>query len=337
MTTLKDIARLAKVSETTVSHVINKTRFVEADTKNRVQIAIKKLNYQPNLLARSLATGKTNTIGLVISDIKNPFYPEIIQGIEEVAVKNNYNIFLCNTDYDLEKGMNSINALIKRKVDGLIIASSQIDYAFLEEIIKRDVNLVLVDWGNKKAFSDTLHFDYYSGILESIDHLISLGHRKIFFISGPENYETSRVRMKSFIDAINQIKDHDIHYEIIKGNHKIKGGIKAIRKMLKEQLPTAIICSNDLTAIGAVLACKEEDIRIPESLSIIGLDNIKLTEIITPQLSTVELDRYKIGKVAMEFMINRIEKKEMDRQFYTFNTRLIIRNSTHKSRESDYL
>ncbi len=146
MVNYNDIAKLAKVSSTTVSHVINETRLVLPETKKRVKDAMKKLNYQPNLLARGLATGKTHTIGLVISDIKNPFYPELIQGVEELAVKNDYNVFLCNTDYDIEKGLKSIGALIRKKIDGIIVASSQADSFLIRELIEPKVPFVLVDW-----------------------------------------------------------------------------------------------------------------------------------------------------------------------------------------------
>jgi LacI family transcriptional regulator len=334
MVNYNDIAKLAKVSPTTVSHAINETRFVMPETKKRVFEAMKKLKYQPNLLARSLATGKTHTIGLVISDIRNPFYPELVQGVEELAVQNNYNIFLCNTDYDIEKGLKSIGALIKRKIDGIIVASSQVDSSVIDQLIDTDVNFVLVDWCKRNIKADSLYFDYKVGISEAISHLYSLGHRNICFISGPKKLKTAEIRMRNFIDTVKSYRGKKINYKILEGNHKIEGGYDAGKKILKEKnLPTAVVCSNDLTAAGAMKAFQSERVKIPDDISIIGLDNIVLTEIVSPTLTTIELERYEIGKTAMEMLLNRIKNKDLPKQTCIFKTRLIIRESTAKSKK----
>jgi len=336
MVNYNDIAKLAKVSPTTVSHVINETRFVLPETKKRVLEVMKKLKYQPNLLARSLATGKTHTIGLVISDIRNPFYPELVQGVEELAVKNDYNVFLCNTDYDVEKGLKSIGALVKRKIDGIIVASSQVDSSIINQLMDTDVNFVLVDWGKRNVGVDSLYFDYKVGIAEAIAHLVSLKHRKIYFISGPKTLKTAKIRIRNFIDAIEKYKDNNLDYKILEGDHKLEGGLKAAQKILKGKvLPTAIVCSNDLTAIGAMKAFKAGGIRIPDDMSIIGLDNIALTEIVSPALTTIELERYRIGKTVMELLLNRIKDKKLPKQTCIFKTKLVVRESTAKSRENN--
>jgi len=336
MVNYNDIAKLAKVSPTTVSHVINETRFVMPETKRRVLEVMKKLKYQPNLLARSLATGKTHTIGLIISDIKNPFYPELVQGVEELAVKNDYNVFLCNTDYDIEKGLKSIGALIRKKIDGIIVASSQVDSSIINQLMDTDLNFVLVDWGKRNVNADSLYFDYKVGMAEAIAHLASLGHRKIYFISGPKTLKTAEIRMRNFIDAVEKYRDNNLDYKILEGDHKIEGGLKAAQKILKGKvLPTAIVCSNDLTAIGAMKALKVGGIRIPDDMSIIGLDNIALTEIVSPALTTIELERYRIGKTAMELLLNRIKDKKLPKQTCIFKTKLVIRESTSKRRKDN--
>ena len=329
MVNYNDIARIAKVSPTTVSHVINETRFVMPETKKRVLEVMKKLKYQPNLLARSLATGKTHTIGLVISDIRNPFYPELVQGVEELAVKNDYNVFLCNTDYDIEKGLRSIGALVKRKIDGIIVASSQVDSSIIDQLMDTDVSFVLVDWGKRNISVDSLYFDYKVGIAEAIAHLISLKHRNIHFISGPKTLKTAKIRTRNFIDAIEKHKNIDLNYKIFEGDHKIEGGYRMVQKILKEKvLPTAVVCSNDLTAIGAMKAFQASGIKIPDDISIIGLDNIALTEIVSPTLTTIELERYRIGRIAMELLLNRIRNKKLPKQTCVFKTKLIVRKST---------
>lgn len=187
MVTYKDIAKIAKVSITTVSHVVNETRFVDPETKTRVLNAMKRLKYtEPNLLAKSLLSGKSDTIGLVISDIRNPFYPEVIQGIEEVAQQKNYNIFLSNTNYDRKAAVRSIKNLVGRRIDGIIIAASQMDNSLIQEVLETGVKLVLVDWGEKEIGIDNLYFNYKPGMEEVVDYLISQGHKDFYFISGPK-------------------------------------------------------------------------------------------------------------------------------------------------------
>jgi DNA-binding LacI/PurR family transcriptional regulator len=335
MVNYNDIAKIANVSLTTVSHVINETRFVSLETKKKVLEAMKDLNYKPNLLARSLATGVTHTIGLVISDIKNPFYPEIIQGVEELAAKSDYNIFLCNTDYNVEKGLKSIGALIRKKADGIIIASSQVDKFLLEEVIKSTTPFVLVDWNESNINVDSIYFDFEPGIREAVEYLISLGHKKIYFISGPKHLKTANIRKNNFINIIKSFKDERISHKVIEGNHKIDGGINAAKEVEKEKdMPTSIICSNDLTAIGVMKTLKADGVSIPDKISIIGLDNIMLSEIVTPSLTTIALERYLIGKLAAELLINRIKNKKIPKQIKYFVTKLIIRESTSKPRNS---
>lgn len=330
MVNYDDIAKIAKVSSTTVSHVINETRFVSPETRDKVLEAMQKLNYKQNLLARSLATGITHTIGLVISDIKNPFYPEIVQGVEELAVRNDYSIFLCNTDYDVGKGEKSVSALIGKKVDGIIIASSQADKFLFEELTKTVIPFVLVDWNENKINADSIYFDFESGIKESIEHLVSLGHKKIYFISGPKDLKTANIRESNFASIAEYYKDEGISYKIIEGNHKIDGGINAAKEIEKD-MPTAVVCSNDLTAIGLMKTLQADGIKIPDQVSIIGLDNIILSEIVSPALTTIELERYLIGKAAMRLLLNRIKNKNIPRQTKYFNTKLIIRGSTSKA------
>lgn len=332
MVNYNDIAKLAKVSSTTVSHVINETRLVLPETKKRVADAMRELNYQHNLLARGLATGKTHTIGLVISDIRNPFYPELVQGVEELAVKNNYNIFLCNTDYDIEKGLKSIWALISKKIDGIIVTSSQADDLLIEKLVNSKIPVVFVNWGKRNINVDCICVDYKVGMAEAVEHLVSLNHKKIYFISGPGNLKTAKIRIDNFIEAIGKSGRVDLSHRIIAGNHKIDGGFEAVKGILKEgELPTAVVCSNDLTAIGAMKAFGVAGIKIPEDISVIGLDNIMLTKIVSPALTTIGLERYKIGRKAMEFLLGRIKDKNLPKQTGIFKTKLIIRKSTSEA------
>ncbi len=333
MVNFNDIAKLAKVSPTTVSHVINQTRVVSPESKRRVLTAIKKLNYRPNLLARSLATGKTNTVGLIVSDIKNPFFSELFQGAEECALENNYNIFLCNTDYDLKRSLKYLSILIDKKVDGIIVSCSQTNNLLKKELNNSKIPFVIVDSSDINIKEDNIYIDFKTGIEDAISYLISLGHKKIYFVSSPKTLITARTRVRIFSDCINKFnKENNLIYKIIEGDSKISGGFKCVEQVLEEEkkLPSAIIFSNDLMAIGALKFFKIKGIRVPEDLSIIGLDNIILTEILSPSLTTIELERYKIGKTSMDLLLNRIKNNNLPGQKVVFDTKLIIRESTSK-------
>jgi len=166
--------------------------------------------------------------------------------------------------------------------------------------------------------------------------LVSLKHRNIYFISGPKTLKTAKIRIRNFIDAVKKHRDNNLYYKILEGNHKMEGGSRAAQKILKEKtLPTAIVCSNDLTAIGAMKAFKASDIKVPDDMSIIGLDNIALTEIVSPALTTIELEKYRIGKTAMELLLNRIRNKKLPKQTCIFKTKLIVRESTAQVKKND--
>jgi LacI family transcriptional regulator len=229
----------------------------------------------------------------------------------------------------VEKGLKSIGALIRKKVDGIIIASSQADKFLFKELAESTIPFVLVDWNESKINVDSIYFDFESGIREAVEYLISLGHKKIYFISGPKDLKTASIRKNNFISIIKGYESEGISYKIIEGNHKIDGGINAAKEIEKEKdMPTSIICSNDLTAIGAMKTLQADGVKIPDQISIIGLDNIMLSEIVSPALTTIELERYLIGKSAVELLLNRIKNKDISKQTRYFNTQLIVREST---------
>lgn len=329
MVTFKDIASLANVSKSTVSHVINKTRFVKPETKEKVLKAMRELDYHQNLLARGLATGRTHTIGLLITDIKNPFYPELIEGIEEVAFNNNYNIFLCNTNYERTKADAAILALIHNRVAGIIDISEFYDNN-AKKLINSKIPFVTLDWDNASNKINNINIDFYPGMKEAILYLIKNGHKKIFFISGPPNTKTSVRRIEIFKNILDEFISNKLSltYDIIEGNGKIIGGILASQKILKyKTMPDAIMCTDDITAIGVIKGLKSKNIKIPNEISIIGIDNISLSEIISPTLTTIQLERYEIGKAAMNLLLKMIRHEELPHKPIEFGTKLIVRQS----------
>jgi len=332
MANYSDVAKLAQVSPSTVSHVLNKTRFVSPQMTEKVLKAIKELDYRPNLLARGLAIGKTNTIGLIVSDIKNPFFPEVIQGVEELALNEGYYIFLCNTDYNIDKGIKSIRALIQKKVDGIILDSGLADNFFLmKELLETKIPIAIIDWNESNINADRIILDFKPGIKEAVEYLVCFGHRNIYFISGPKNLSTSIIRKNYFLESIEEHRELAINHKIFYGDFKFEGGVEISRNLLKENiLPTAIMCANDLMALGVMKTLKEYNIKIPYDISIIGLDNIQMSELVEPSLTTLEYKKYLIGQTAMQMLINRIMDKDFPTQKKNFTAKLIKRNSTAK-------
>ena len=336
MTSYKEIAEIAKVSPTTVSHVINKTRFVAPETQERVHEAMEKLNYtQPNLLARSLLTGKSNTLGLVISDIRNPFYPELIQGVEEVCQKEGYNLFLCNTNYNSEAAINSIKTLIGHRVAGIIIAASQMDDLMVDKVLSLSSNMVFIgdSISNDKTIKrDIIRFNFSTGFEDLVAHLVELGHREYIFVKGPKGIHTFDVRFRCFVNALEKYRKKDIHYIIKEGAWKIGGGQKVGKELLKEgKAGTAIICSNDITAISIMNVLSTNGVKIPDEISITGLDNIRLSEISNPPLTTIDLKRHKTGRMAAEIMLKRVKDKDLPAISKIIKTKFIARSSTGKA------
>ncbi len=202
--TISDVALRSGVSKSTVSHVINQTRFVEEPTKQKVLDAIQDLNYRPSSIARSLVYQRTDTAGLLISDVGNPFYHEVILGVEEVALSNGYSIFLCNTGYDLDRGMRFIHSLMDRLVDGILFMSSNMNIEMIQEVHKNMIEAVVLDWGgtNVSKLASTITIDFTTGICEAVQHLVSLGHKRIAYAGGPADLWTAKMRKQAFLDAI---------------------------------------------------------------------------------------------------------------------------------------
>ncbi len=335
MVTIKDVAERAGVSYTTVSHVINKTRFVEDVTKKRVLAAIKELDYHPNILARSFKTGKSYTIGLIVSDITNPFFPEIIRGVQTEAFNSNYDIFLSNTDYDPKKTSLLVNRLIEKKVDGAIIATLETDLNLASYLASNKIPVVLLDWGITDYLISNIRENYTNGMKQAIKHLLELGHKNIAFIAGPENFKTANNRKEVFISVANRYLDKISNQTIIEENLRISGGEAAADKILSlPKLPTAVITSSDLLAIGFIRRIKERGLIVPDDISVIGFNDIFLATFIEPPLSTIGVPRYQIGQLAWKLMNHFIKSKNKKGREEVVDTNFVVRKTTAKAKIS---
>lgn len=329
--TISDVASRSGVSKSTVSHVINQTRFVEEQTRAKVLQAIQELNYRPSSIARSLVYRRTATAGLLISDVGNQFYHDVIRGVEEVALANGYSIFLCNTGYDLNLGMKFIHSLIDRLVDGVMFMSSNMNLEMIEEVHKNSIQSVVLDWGSVDvmALTATLTIDFTQGIREAVAHLAQLGHRRVAFAGGPADLWTAQVRKRAFLEAAktNQPPLEDI--VLLEGDLRIEGGYQAFEALNRlHPRPSAVIAANDLTALGISWAAHITGYELPRDLSVIGLDDIDLASRVTPRLTTIALPRYEIGRKAMESLLRLIRDPAAPKTHQKIDTRLIVREST---------
>ena len=334
--TINDVAQRAGVSKSTVSHVLNNTRFVEDATRLKVLDAVEAMNYRPSSIARSLVKKQTSTVGLLISDVSNPFYHEVIHGVESIALEKGYDIFLCNTHYDLSQAMKFVQSLEDKLVDGVLCMTSSLSKEILIELSSNNIPMVVLDW-NASEISDiaaTISIDFSKGINETVRHLAELGHKHFAHVSGPLNFWTSRLRRDLFFNALSESGIDPRSALIVEGNLRINGGRQALEKIVSvDPRPTAVFAANDLMALGMIWAAKDYDLQIPQDLSIVGLDDIELSTQITPPLTTVSLPRYKIGSLAMQMLLQQIDSAQtqqdnIDQLNQIVETNLIIRQST---------
>jgi len=324
---MKDVAERAGVSITTVSHVLNKTRHVAPQTRDRIIKTIRELGFFKNAHARRLARGLSDSFGLIVSDIRNPFFPEIVASFEEAAMKGGFELFLCNTNYDPARSEAAVRRMIENKVRGVAVMTSEIPSDLAARLAARQIATVFIGTGAAAPYTSNIRVDYSCGIHEAIDHLFQLGHRDFAFIAGPQNLQSAVARREAFVDAMHR---HNIQScQVVEGNHRADGAISAVHNLLSaSKTATAILCSNDLTAIGALSTLQKAGLRIPEDISVVGFDNIDFAALAHPPLTTVNLPRNLLGKVAFE-ALRKLEHSERHAgSEYVIKTHLTIREST---------
>jgi len=326
---IKDIAREAGVSTATVSHVINKTKYVSDPTREKVQKAIQKFNYHPNAHAQMLALGRSKIIGLLVSDISNPFFPEIIKSIEAAVFEIGYNLILLNTNYESGRAVEYVQRLIQMKVAGIILMIAEFDDALIVEAKRKKTSIVFHDLGIVGERMSNIILDYAVGIDEAVRHLVSLGHTKIVHIAGSHEIHSARVRRQAFIDSMKRYLPKESRPKIFEGDFRFEGGRRAASDVLAEKVrPTAIIVANDLMALGAMQAFKAAGLRIPQDMSIIGFDDISFASLSEPALTTVCSPRVEIGRRAFEALMLTMDKPHQQGIEVRVPTYLIKRDST---------
>lgn len=326
---IQEVARKAGVSTATVSRTINGSEKVAPKTAERVRRAIEQLSYVPNTNARALGSGRSRLYGLIISDITNPFFPELVRSFEDAAVEQGQEIVIANTGYNPKRTEICVQRMLERKVDGVAIMTSEMPRPLIERLRSSRIPMVFLDTGTPGPGASNILINYASGVDAAVVHLVELGHKLIGFISGPMSLASARTRRDAFLTSMkrNGIALHEQFF--VEGNHRIDGGHSAMQKLLKEKKrPTAILSSNDLMAIGAIGAIRENGLDVPRDFSVIGFDDIEISASISPALTTVRLPRTEIANRAFRALYAASHDEDFHGREYRILPELVLREST---------
>ncbi|ELK47774.1 LacI family DNA-binding transcriptional regulator [Halobacillus sp. ACCC02827] len=325
MATIKDVAKLAGVAVSTVSYALNDSNKISLETKRRVKEAASALNYQKNGIASDLKKHRTNTIALILSDLSGPYYSELIKGVQDVAVSNGYDLIACSSVGGKES--TAVKFLREKRVDGAIILAHNIDDDIAVEAAREGFPLVVLD---RKLNNDNIYHvevDNEHGGFIATEYLIKYGFKKIGYVSGPSNSYDNKRRLEGFKKALDM---HNIVFQSkwkVSGDFTREGGYRAAKLLIAQQeMPEAVFFANDEMAIGGLKAFEEYGIKVPEDISIIGFDDIQISEFVSPPLTTVSQPKYEVGALAVHIIFQALQNQDVDSK-YTLHTKLVQRNS----------
>jgi DNA-binding LacI/PurR family transcriptional regulator len=328
---IREIAKRAKVSTATVSRTINHIPTVNPTLAKRVWKVVHELGYYPNTQARALVSGRSRIFGLIVSEIVNPFFPEIVQVFETAAVQHDYEILLTSTVHDPKRMETAVRRMIERRVDGVAVMTFGMEELLLEDLKMRNVPLVFVDVGPQRPRVSNIKIDYLHGIRQAVQHLAALRHEKVAFIAGPLQLKSAVARRNAFLQSMEEIGlavDEDL---LVEGDHTLEGGMRAMGRLLQGRVrPTAVLCSNDMTAMGVMRQSYEEKISIPRDLSVVGFDDIRMAQFILPPLTTVQMSQTELARLAFHALLSDVQRETPapEGTEYGLQTSLVLREST---------
>lgn len=331
---MKDVARIAGVSTSTVSHVINNNRFVSESIREKVNAAIRQLNYAPSALARSLKLNQTRTIGMLITSSSNPFYSEVVQGVERSCYERGYSLILCNTDGDEERMNRCIETLMQKRVDGLIVMFTE-NHSPSQETLSRypSVPVVMMDWAPFAGVNDIIQENAFIGGKMATDYLIAQGYRHIACITGPLDKTTSQQRLDGYRQAINDAGLTLRDDFAVTGDFEFAGGLAAMEKLLAlPQPPDAVFAGNDAMAVGVYQALYQRGLRVPQDVAVMGYDDIQLAQYMTPPLTTIHQPKDALGELAIDTLLHRLKDPEAEAQILVLTPELVVRGSVGEKR-----
>jgi LacI family transcriptional regulator len=329
VSTIKHVAARAGVSFTTVSHVVNRTRPVSDSARLRVERAIAELGYLPSAVARALKMSQTRILGAIVPNITNPFFSELMRGIEDVCERNHYSVFLCNGDDDRERQGHSLEILLGRRVDGIVLATPTGPAAAIAKRLSgTNVKTVVVDRSVAGLESDRVRIDHQAGARLAVEHLLSLGHRRIACLAGPSSFAVSRARVAGWRKALARAGVKPANDWLLEGDFEAADGHELRRRLLARGDVTAIFASNDLLGIGALRAAAEQGRAVPKMLSVIGFDAIEMGAYTYPALTTVGYPIRSLGEMAATVLIERIAGRKTETSDIVVTPEIILREST---------
>lgn len=329
MPTMKDVARLAGVSTSTVSHVINRNRFVSEAVQEKVAAAVAALNYAPSALARSLKLNQTHTIGMLLTASSNPFYSEVVRGVERSCYERGYSLVLCNTEGDENRMNRSLETLLQKRVDGLLIMCTE-SHLPSPDILKRypSLPIVMMDWSPFEGGSDIIQDNSLLGGEMATRFLISRGYTRIACIAGPQDKTPARLRLEGFRQAMLQADLALPEGYVVNGDFEFQGGYHAMNQLLAlNPRPQAVFTSNDAMAVGVYHALYQAGLSVPDDMAVIGYDDIELARYMTPPLTTIHQPKDELGELAIDTLIHRFADPDADQQLLVLTPELVERGS----------
>ena len=328
---MRDVAERCGVAESTVSHVVNGTKFVSPATREKIERALKEMNFHRDAHARRLARGHSDFLGLIISDIENPFYPGLIKAFETAALAQGFEVLLCTTNYDAARTDDAFRKMIENKSPGVAVMTSRVDPKMARYLAEHGVASVFLDSGGPGPRKSDIRVDYRNGVSGAVRYLHNLGHRDFALIAGPQNRASHIAYRQAVEAALRQLK---LKARIIVGNNDAAGGAATVRQLLTGgRFPTAILCSNDVTAMSATRALFKAGLRVPADVSVVGADDIPFAALTQPPLTTVRMPRERLGSLAFELLQELLGRKTGRGKAVVLETELVIRESSAVARE----
>jgi LacI family transcriptional regulator len=304
---------------------------VDPDLAHRVWKAIDEVGYLPNTQARALVSGRSRMLGLIVSEITNPFFPELVQEFENLAVAQGYEVLIGSTNYEPARTESLIRRMMQRNVDGVAVMTFGIEEDLVQKLVEREFPLVFVDAGPDLPNIRVLKVNYGEGIRQAVQHLAALGHRNIAFITGPLRLRSAVARRDAFLKSMGELGLTVPAEHIVEGTHTMEGGIGAMEHLTAlSELPTAVMCSNDMTAIGVLHALYRTTHKVPEEISVVGFDDIHLAQFMLPPLTTVQMSCKHLAAAAVEALRAGVERDnpKAARTEWHIPTQLVVRQSS---------
>ena len=297
--TIRDVAKAAGVSTATVSNVLNKTGKVGRRTHGLVLLAVKRLGYFPDVHARNLASRESRTLGIIVSDIENPFFPEVIKGFETRARQLGYDAILSDTNYDPRRTREAAERMMEHKVRGVAVMTSEINLRLIHELARRKIAVTFLDLAPVRQYVSNLRIDYYSGMQQLVEHLYQQGHRRIAFIAGRPRLKSNVARLRAYEKCMRALGLQP--GPVLAGDLRFEGGLAAgLAIAALNPRPTAVMAVNDLTAVGAIKGLMKSGCRVPQDISVTGFDKTRLAEYSNPSITTVDIHRDMLGQIAAD-------------------------------------